>query len=130
MEEFIKYFKLIKIKVNHWVEKNNFRIILFNMVVVFLFLLRSAGYFHPYFEISVNFIVLASIVLSILLLKAKARAIFFVALTFWLFAGLMKVLKINVWAERTAIYTYQALVVATILLVYEAIASSGAKKGK
>ena len=108
-------------KIEEWGNKHLLNMLIFNVVLMFLILMRSAGYFLPYFAISVNFIVLTMLVLSIFLLKANSRSIFIVALLFWLFAGLLKLLKIDIWAERTAVYTFEALVIGAVLLLIESI---------
>src|SRR5581483_7337411 len=98
---------------------NNYKLILFNIIVVFLFLLRSAGYFQPFFPISVNFIVIVALLLSIFLLGARSRIIFIVVILFWIFAGALRVLKIDVWAERTGIYAYESLVIGCLVFIFE-----------
>lgn len=102
-----------------WIHFYNHRLILFNIIIVFLFLLRSAGYFSPYFPISVNFIVIVGVVLATLLLRARSNVIFFVTLLFWLFAAFLRVVRIDVWAERTAIYAYETLTFGVILFIVE-----------
>lgn len=104
-----------------WVQDKYMQIALFNIAIVILVLLRSAGYFEPYFQLTINLIVFIGIALSVVLLGARSREIFIVALLFWLFVALLRTLGINIWAERAAVYTYQALVVAVILMFYENI---------
>ena len=101
-----------------WVTEHYFNLIVFHGLVLLMFLLRSAGYFHPFLPISINLIVLTSLILSVFILGARSRAMFLVALTFWLFAGFIRVLQIEVWAERTAIYAYESLVLGVILLLW------------
>lgn len=105
-------------KIKTWVADHYFNLIIFHGLVLLLFLLRSAGYFNPFLPISVNFIVLTSLVLSVFILGARSRAIFIIALAFWLFAGLIRIMQIEVWAERTAIYAYESLVLGVILLLW------------
>lgn len=112
-------FKKIQLDLQQWSNSHIFKMLIFNTVLVFLVLMRSAGYFLPFFGISVNFIVMSMLILSIFLLGAKSKSMFLIAFLFWLFAGLMKVLKIDIWAERTAIYTFEALVVGLILIFFE-----------
>lgn len=107
------------IKIENWGQVHVFRLLFFNTVLVLLVLLRSAGYFYPFFGISVNFIVFALIVMSIFLLHADSKAIFIMSFVFWMFAFALKILGLDGWAERTAIYTYEALVVGAILLMFE-----------
>lgn len=111
-------------KIDTWSKKKFLSISIFNFVIIILFLLRSAGYFEPYFLISVNFIVVVGLLLSIILLGAKSREIFIICLLFWLFAGLLRILNIETWAERTAIYTFEALIIGTIFLIKESFKKS------
>lgn len=108
-------------KLQSWVELHYFQLALFNVVLVVLLLLRSAGYFEPFFGITINSIFLIALVLSIFLLGTRSRGAFAVALIFWLFATLLKLVKIDVWAERNAIYSFQSLVVGVLLLVWESL---------
>lgn len=111
--------KKIQLDLQRWSNSHIFKMLIFNTILVFLVLIRSAGYFLPFFEISVNFIVMSMLILSIFLLGSNSRSMFVIAFLFWLFAALMKVLKIDIWAERTAIYTYEALLVGLVLLIFE-----------
>lgn len=104
-----------------WGKKNYYRLIVFNLILIVLFLLRSAGYFSPYWLISINFIVIFSLVLSAILLGVKSNFLFLIAFVFWLIAAVFKIFFIEVWAERSAIYVYQALVIATVFLFIENI---------
>jgi hypothetical protein len=94
---------------------------IFNVVLMSLVLLRSAGYFQPYFPLSVNLIFLVSLLISMPLFKAKSTHFFLVALIFWIFACVLYLLHISIWAERTAVYTYQSFVIGLASLVYERI---------
>jgi len=116
-----KEIKLARLVLKKWILENNFKIVVFNMIIIFLFLLRSAGYFQPYFSISVNFIVMFGLFLSYLLLGTRSRVTFFITLIFWLFAGVLQVLRINVWAERTGIYAFESLVFGVILFLGEEV---------
>lgn len=113
--------KKIQLDLQQWSNSHIFKMLIFNTILVFLVLMRSAGYFLPFFGISVNFIVIFMLVLSIFLLDARSKSMFLIALLFWIFAALMKVLKIDIWAERTAIYTYEAMIVGFILLIFETV---------
>ena len=99
------------------------RWVLFNITLMSAFLLRSAGYLSPYLLISVNMIVILALILSVFLLKANYKTMFITALFFWIFAGLLATLKINVWAERTTVYVFESLVLGVILLTWEIIFS-------
>jgi hypothetical protein len=122
-----KHLRLLKLfnlpMVKRWAEKNFFELIIVSGIIFFLFLLRSAGYFYPYFTISINFIMFTALIISVPIFKTSNKFFFLVTLIFWLFAGLLKVLKIEVWAERTAIYAFQALFVGVILFILEMLTS-------
>lgn len=106
---------------NLWAQKRVVGLFSFNLLVMLLIVLRSAGYFDPYLLITINHIVFLSLILSIFLLGVKRRAMFIVALTFWILAGLLKSLKVEVWAERTAVYFFQAFLLGMILFLIEAL---------
>lgn len=108
-------------KLNRWVVSHYFNLAVFNMFLILMFLLRSAGYFHPFLVISVNLIIMASLVASIFLFGARSKAMFSIVILFWLFVGFLRIIEIEVWAERTSIYAYQALVLGVLLLLGESI---------
>ena len=112
--------KIVK-EIEIWGKENTFKLLIFNTVLAFLILMRSAGYFLPFFGISINFIVLFLLVLSIFLLKARSQSMFAISLVFLLFAFILKLSKIDIWAERTTIYTFEALLIGLILLIIESI---------
>lgn len=116
-------------QINRWAKRKFLQISVFNLVIILLFLLRSAGYFDPYFLISVNLIVTVALILAIPLLGANSRTMFVVSLVFWLFVGFLRVLNLDVWAERTAVYTYEALVIGVVLLIYEEIKNKNFHRG-
>lgn len=90
----------------------------FNLILMILILMRSADYFLPFFPLSINFIVLICFVISIPLLGVRDKTLFFIALLLWIFAALLKLLKIDVWAERTVVYSFEALVVGMTILLF------------
>lgn len=102
-------------------ERKNNNLIIFTLLVVFLFLLRSAGYFQPYFVISVNFIVMVAVILAYFILNIKSRTVFLITLIFWVFAGFLRVVRIDVWAERTGIYVYESLCLGVLFETFEVI---------
>jgi len=130
MELLNKYLLFKKGEINNWITKNYLNVAIFNIVLVFLFLLRSAGYFDPYLLLSVNLIVLTGLILSIFLLGARSRAMFTVAILFWIFATFLKIVKVDVWAERTAIYVYQSFVIGVVLIVFENVYTKLTKRKK
>lgn len=121
MFNFKKYKSNYLNKVRSWTKDYNHNLIIFNLIIVFLFLLRSAGYFQPYFPISVNFIVITGLVLSVIFLGANSKLIFLTTLIFWIFAGFLAILKIDVWAERTGIYAYESLSFGVLLFFIELV---------
>lgn len=101
------------------ISKRLLGLFVFNIILMILILMRSAEYFSPFFLISINFIVLSCIVLSVFLLGIRSKGIFLISLFFWLFAAFLRILNIEIWAERTAIYAYEAIIVGVILYVIE-----------
>ena len=114
----MRHFRELYTKTSVWAKRKFFNIWIFNLIIILLFLLRSAGYFDPYFLVSVNLIIMIGLILAISLLGAGSRTMFVISLIFWLFAGLLRILNLNVWAERTAVYTYEALVIGVLLLFF------------
>lgn len=104
-----------------WVNHHYFQLALFNIFIVILSLLRSAGYFEPFFLITINLIVLISLVMMITLLKINSKFLFFLASLFWAFAGVLQLLQVSVWAERTVIYSFEAVFIGMIQLIIEVI---------
>lgn len=111
--------KQIREVVGKWSSSHFMGLAVFNLVLIFLFLLYSAGYFRPFVPISINLIVLVGFILSIFLLGARSRVMFIISLFFFLFAGFLKIAGVDPWAERTAIYTYQSFVVGIVLLIIQ-----------
>lgn len=105
--------------VGGWVKGHYLQLAIFNLLIGLMVLLRTAGYFHPFFVLSINFIFFISFVLSIVLLGAKSMSMFLIAIIFWLLAGFFKIVNVDIWAERTAIYVFQAIFLGTSLLVVE-----------
>ena len=94
-------------------------IFIYILILMLLLLLNTAGYFHPFFALSINLIFLTSMILSVLLLGASSRTLFVISLIFWVLAGFFKVFHIDIWAERTAIYTFEALLIGVMLIFVE-----------
>lgn len=127
MSQLIKrLFKKESNGIKSWAQDRLVGLFIFNVIVMLLILLQSAGYFSPFFPLSINTIVMISLISSIFLLGTNSKASFILTLLFWLFASFLKIVKIDVWAERTVIYAYQALIVGLVLLIIETIL---AKKG-
>ena len=89
----------------------------FNIILMTLILMRSADYFKPFFPLSIHIIVLICFIISIPLLGVRDKMLFFISLLLWFFSGLLKVLQIDVWAERTVVYSFEALLIGMILLL-------------
>jgi len=100
-----------------WVEKNLVGIFVFNLTVVVMVLLNTAQYFKPFFYLGINSIFFLSLILAIALLGARTKAMFVISIIFLLFAAFLKVVKIDVWADRASIYFYQSFFVGLVLLL-------------
>lgn len=107
-----------------WAKDHFLQIFIFNIILMLLFLLRSVGYFYPYIPLSVNFIVVFALILSIFLLNANSSALFIVALLFWILASFLRIVAVEVWAERTALYCFQSLVIGLVLMIKETLVKS------
>ena len=122
--------KELKNKVELWAKDNTAGIFVFNMIIILLVLLRSAGYFDPFFKLTINLIVLISVILSIFLLSVNSRAVFVFAIIFWILAAFFKIIRIDIWAERMGNYTYEILVIAILLLLMEYLRMAWGRKKK
>lgn len=109
----------IKEKIANWTKRKYLNLAIFNALLLMLVLLRSAGYFSPYLTISINLIVFLSLVTSVFILGARSSMVFLIAFLFWVFAALLKVLNVDVWAERTVVYVFEAVLVGFVLLLVE-----------
>ena len=116
-----KIFKRFSLNLKDWTEKKYFQLAILNIFLIFLFFLKSAGYFYPYFPITINSIVVLGILASIVLLRFNSRFSFILAIMFWSFTALFRILNIVPWAERMAIYSYESFAIGTIHLILEAI---------
>lgn len=105
--------------VERWSRKHLSGLFIFNLVAVILLLLHSAGYFTPFFTLTINVIFFILFFLTIVLLGARSRELIIIAAIFWFLTFFFKVLQINTWAERTAIYFFQVLVLAIIVFILE-----------
>jgi len=106
-------------KLAAWVSSHYLNMAIFNTFLVILVLLHSAKYFDPFWMISINVIIFISLLTSVFLLGARSRALFIFSLLFWILAGGMGILGINVWAERISIYMFQAFFIGVLLLIIE-----------
>lgn len=119
MNKFWFYRNLILARFRDWTTRHQFQLATFNIILVILLLLRSAGYFDPFFTLTINSIFFTALVLSIFILGTRSTAAFVIALLFWVWTALLRIFKIEVWADRTALYTYESLLVGLILLLFE-----------
>ncbi len=108
-------------KSKNWSQKNILGLFIFNILLILLLLLRSAGYFSPFLELDINAIVFISLILAVILLKVRNKVIFIISILFWIFAAFLRIVEVNVWAERTAIYAYESLFVGVIIMIGESI---------
>ena len=58
-------------------------------------------------------------ILSIFLLGFRSQALFVVAIVFLSLAAFFRVFSVNIWAERASIYVYQAILLATLVILGE-----------
>lgn len=120
----------IKKSLSFWIASHYLHLSIYNSLLLLLVLLRSAGYFAPFFSITINLIVLVALLASIVMLGARSRTMIVVTIFFWSFAALLKVVKIDVWAERTAIYAFEAFLVGVVIYLFENFAIINKTKRK
>ncbi len=111
--------KNIEKEIQKWIEAHYLQLAIFNVFLLILVLLRSAGYFEPYLTLSINLITIISLVFIVILFNSKSSFMFSVAVIFWIGSAMLRILEIEVWAERTVIYSVQAILLGIILLVIE-----------
>lgn len=122
MNKKIRFFNLGLIKKSQrWINDHLLGVVIFNFVLSFLMLLHSAGYFAPFFPITVNVIVMVCILMAVTMLNVNSSIIFVITILFWIFAGILKLLGIDIWAERTGLYVYQSLILGVCLTIIEVI---------
>jgi hypothetical protein len=102
-----------------WATKYIVGLFIFNILIAILLLLHSAGYFYPFFTITINLIVLFCLISSIFLLGVRDKVLFLFSFIFWIFAASLKILYIDIWAERTTVYAFESLVVGILILIVE-----------
>ncbi len=108
-------------QINEWAASHVFSLVIFNVILIFMLLLRSVGYFSPFLPLTTNIIVMTSFILAVLLFNINSTFIFIAALIFWLFAAFLKIIGVDIWAERTSLYVFELLVIGMVLLVVESI---------
>lgn len=113
------YFLKTRRDINRWAVTHPFGIFLFGVISSLLVLLKSTGYFYPFYQLTVNSIVLISIIISVPLLGIKSRTVFITGILFLIIACIFKIYGVDIWAERTSFYVFELLLIGTILLVFE-----------
>ncbi len=103
-------------KLNQWSKTHLSGIFIFNLIVLLMVLLNTAGYFKPFFFLNINAITFISMILAIFLLDATDKTMFAIAIVFFLIASFLKIVGITVWADRSMIYVYQSLILGFLLL--------------
>lgn len=121
MKGLLKQTEKLKNSVQNWASAHNMGMFIFVLVLMLLILLYTAGYFHPFFKLTVNSIFFIGMVLAVFLLNANSTSLFVIGLIFWLLAGFFSVFQIDVWAERTTVYMFQALFIGVILSFVESV---------
>ena len=106
-------------KLNKWAQNNLGGLFLYNLIILVLVLLNTAGYFHPYYPITINIISIVALLSAVVLLRARSRFMFTICVVFFVFASILLVLGIRVWADRTMIYVFQSLFIGVVLLFLE-----------
>ncbi len=120
INEVKKIFKQTKVNLISWSRENFLGLVVFNILIMSLVMLRSAGYFAPYLYITINSIVILGLVIVSAVLRASSKAVFFIALLFLGFSCFLRILRVDIWAERSSIYAFDALIIGFILLLFEA----------
>ena len=118
LENYLNYFKE---SLKKWSLAHILGVFLFNLLIVMLLLLKSAGYFSPYLPLTINILFFISLILMVILLNIGSRGLFLISIIFLLLALVLKVLYIDIWSERSALYAYEALNVAVGLFFIESI---------
>lgn len=128
MKEILGYKKQYQKILSKWTQNHLVGLFVFNILVILLLLLRSGGYFSPYYSITINAVVFMSLLATAFLIGARSKTFFIIGLILWLFAAFLRLSGIEVWAERTAVYVYQTLILGTALFLVENINSNVFKK--
>ncbi len=102
----------------NWATENLAGLVVYNLIILLLVLLHSAGYFHPFLPITINIITFIAMILAVLLLGARSEFMFGMAAAFLVFAGFLLFLGVRVWADRTMVYVFQAFCIGIVLMLY------------
>lgn len=90
------------------------KVFIFNIIVVILLLLEGAGYFDPFFPLTINNIVIVALILAAILLGIKSRAYYAISLAFLLLSAFFLVVGVPIWAERASIYMFQSFMIGVL----------------
>ena len=121
MKIIIKYYRLLHLQSERWSINNLLGIFLFNLAIVVLVLLRSAGYFEPFVPLTINSIFFIGFILLPVMLGVNYVALFSIAGLFWLLSALLQLFSVDIWAERSSIYCFQAFFVGFLILFFNYI---------
>ncbi len=128
--EVTKFFKRNINQLRAWSQKRITGLFVLNLTLIILLLLHSAGYFSPYFYLNIDAIFFLTILLGIIILRIKSRIIFLISLIFLMFAGLLDLFRVDIWAERSGIYAYQALFIAVVFMIINGLKKTNPKNEK
>lgn len=106
-------------QIKSWTAAHYLNLALFNLILIILVLLRSAGYFDPYFPITIHLIVFITLILLVFLLGVNSKFLFVLTCVLWIFVAFLKLVGIDVWAERTSVYAFEVMVVGVTLFLTE-----------
>lgn len=116
---FSKNLESKKISLRRWSHENFLGILSLTVLLMTLVLLRSAGYFDPYLTLSINLIVIIMLITARVFLKINHQQILVISLLFMGMAVLLKIFVVNIWAERSMIYSFESLLFGVSLILYE-----------
>lgn len=106
----------MKSSLKKWSEKHLTGLFVFNVALVLMVLLSTAQYFNPFFYLGINTIFFISLIISIFLLGARVKTMMAIAVIFLALTAFLKVVRVDVWADRASIYFYQSLFLGILLL--------------
>lgn len=105
--------------VREWSLKRTANLVIFNLSLLALVVLRSAGYFAPFFPLTITVLVFIAEVLAVVLLGLRSRGLFALAATFLIFGLILRLITIEAWAERMGIYTFESLLIGVFVSFLE-----------
>ncbi len=112
-------FKKSESATSKWALENVARVFIFQSIIMSLVVLHSLGYFHPFFTISAHFIIFTSLILAVLILKARSYHLALFSLITFLGSAFFLVYEVEVWATRLAMYTSESFFVCLIVFALE-----------